>query len=281
MTKNIFVGGIAYETTKEELEQLFSTCGKVSDVKLIMDRHTGRSKGFGFVEMATEEDAQTAMTKLNGATLGRRQIFLSEARPQAERTDDAPPSAPSSAPRAPRAAGSGDNIPGTPGFVERRSGRDRRAHPPTPSSSGEDRGGFGAKRWEKRPGGFDRKKPWERKPAFGEKKEWGSKPGGFGGPKKWGDKPGFRGPKKFGDKPGFGGPRKFGDKPGFSGPKKWGDKPSFGGPKKWGDKPGFRGPKKFGDKPSFGGPKKFGDKPGGFKKKWTKKPFKPGGFKRD
>jgi len=162
MTKNLFIGGIPYETTSDELERLFSSCGQVSGVKLIMDRHTGRSKGFGFVEMATEEEAQAAMTKLNGSTLGERQIFISEARPQGEHPGGSTPK---------------------PGFVERRSGvKDRRSQP---SGSGEKREVGGEKKWGDKPGGFG-----------GEKKRWGAKPGGFGGKKKWGDKPGGSGGKK-------------------------------------------------------------------------------------
>jgi RNA recognition motif-containing protein len=244
MTTNLFVGGLSYETTQDELEKLFATCGKVTHVKLIMDRETSRSKGFGFVEMATEAEAAAALKKLGGATLGGKQIFVNEARPKEERPD--------AFPAKPAAA--------RPGFVERRSGKDRRQA-----------GGFGApKKWEA--------KPAERRESFGGEKKWGDKPGGFG-PKKWGDKPGGFAPKKWGDKPGGFGPKKFGDKPGGFAPKKWGDKPGGFGPKKFGDKPGGFGPKKFGGKPGGFGPKKFGGKPGGFGKRGGK----PGGFggKRD
>ncbi|MFI5346772.1 MAG: RNA recognition motif domain-containing protein [Elusimicrobiota bacterium] len=240
MTTNLFVGGLSYETTQEELEKMFASCGKVAHVKLIMDRETSRSKGFGFVEMATEAEAAAALKKLGGAMLNGKKIFVNEARPKEERPDAAP-SKPAF-------------VPG-PGFVERRSGKDRRQA-----------GGFGA------PKAFG-EKPAERRVSFGEKPRWADKP-------KWGDKPGGFAPRKFGDKPGGFGPKKFGDKP------KWGDKPGGFGPKKfgdkpkWGDKPGGFGPKKFGDKPAGFGPKKFGDKPRGF---GPKKFGKPGGFrgKRD
>jgi RNA recognition motif-containing protein len=249
MTTNLFVGGLPYEITQEELEKLFASCGKVTHVKLIMDRETGRSKGFGFVEMATEQEAATALRKLPGTDMGGRKIFVTEARPKEERPDAAP-SKPAF-------------VPG-PGFVERRSGKDRRQA-----------GGFGApKAWEKpaeRRESFGDKPRWGDKPKFGDKPKWGDKPGGFGPKKfgdkpKWGDKPGGFGPKKFGDKP------KWGDKPGGFGPKKFGDKP------KWGDKPGGSGPKKFGDKPGGFGPKKFGDKPRGFGPKKFGKPG--GGFRK-
>ncbi|HBL16145.1 MAG: hypothetical protein A2X36_04230 [Elusimicrobia bacterium GWA2_69_24] len=85
MTNKLFVGGLPYETTQDELTKLFSGCGKVNSVKIIMDRETGRSKGFGFVEMATEAEAQAALMKLNGTSLGPRQIFINEARPQERR----------------------------------------------------------------------------------------------------------------------------------------------------------------------------------------------------
>ena len=217
MATNLFVGGLPYETTREELLKLFSACGKVSDVKLIMDRETGRSKGFAFVDMGTDAEAQAAIKTLNGTTIGARQIFINEARPQEKRPDD---------------------LSAKPGFVERRSGKDRRkaagfSAPSAGAGSGERRESFG----EKKP--WADKKPWGDKPS-GDRKPWAAK-------KPWGDKP--SGEKKpWGSKPG-------GDK------KPWGDKPR-------GDKPGGFGAKKWG-KP--GGKPSFGGKPGGFAKRGARR----------
>ena len=85
MGKRLFVGSLPFETTDAELQQLFSACGRVESAKVISDRETGRSKGFGFVEMATDLEAQAAVQKMNGATVGSRQIVVNEARPKEDR----------------------------------------------------------------------------------------------------------------------------------------------------------------------------------------------------
>jgi RNA recognition motif-containing protein len=82
MTENLFVGGLPYETTQEELMELFLPWGTVRSVKLIMDGVTGRNQGFGFVEMSTEAEARAAIAKLNGTILGERQLFVGEPRSQ-------------------------------------------------------------------------------------------------------------------------------------------------------------------------------------------------------
>ena len=124
MAVNLFVGGIPYEMTQAALTELFSACGSVTSVKLIMDRDTGRSKGFGFVEMSSEAEAQAAIVKFNGADIEGRKVFVSVARPQEKRP------AGSVGPAGPAGA-TGPVGPGTPGFVERRSGlRDRRRRQP-------------------------------------------------------------------------------------------------------------------------------------------------------
>ena len=87
MTKKLYVGNMNYDTTEETLHTLFAGVGGVESVNIISDRWSGRSKGFGFVEMATEEDAQTAISQLNGTTLDDRQIKVAEARPQRSRSD--------------------------------------------------------------------------------------------------------------------------------------------------------------------------------------------------
>ena len=88
MSKKLFVGGLPYETTDGELEKLFSPVGQVESATVITDRNTGRSRGFGFVEMAADEDAAKAIEKLNGNEVGGRNIIVSEAKPREERPED-------------------------------------------------------------------------------------------------------------------------------------------------------------------------------------------------
>ena len=85
MTNKLFVGSLDYSVTDSQLEELFSTVGKVLSAKVIVDRATGQGKGFGFVEMSTEEEAKTAMNKLNGSQLNGRSIAVKEAKPQVDR----------------------------------------------------------------------------------------------------------------------------------------------------------------------------------------------------
>lgn len=85
MAKRLFIGSLPYDATNSQLEELFSQAGKVESVNVITDRYTGQGKGFGFVEMATEEEAQKAIKTLNGASLGGRTIVVNEARPQEDR----------------------------------------------------------------------------------------------------------------------------------------------------------------------------------------------------
>ena len=81
----IFVGNLSFATTEEELSQLFAPYGVVERVQIIQDRETGRSRGFGFVEMPDTTEAQAAITGLQGATLGGRTLTVNEARPREER----------------------------------------------------------------------------------------------------------------------------------------------------------------------------------------------------
>ena len=83
MSKNIFVGSLAWATTSEGLEQAFSQFGVVTSAKVISDRETGRSRGFGFVEMDSGGDE--AIEALNGSELDGRQIVVNEARPREDR----------------------------------------------------------------------------------------------------------------------------------------------------------------------------------------------------
>ena len=84
--KNIFVGNLSFNTNEEELRQLFEPHGQVDRVSIMTDRDTGRSRGFGFVEMASNEDGEKAITALNGSQVGGRTINVNEARPKTERS---------------------------------------------------------------------------------------------------------------------------------------------------------------------------------------------------
>lgn len=86
MTKKLYVGNLAYSTTQEQIRELFTQAGEIAEVTLITDRDTGRPKGFGFVEMATEEGAQEAIKRFNGYSLDNRALNVSEARPREERS---------------------------------------------------------------------------------------------------------------------------------------------------------------------------------------------------
>ncbi len=85
MVKRLYVGNLSYSTTESALRDLFTPSGEVTSVSIVTDRDSGRSKGFGFVEMSTEEGAQKAMADLNGRTLDGRQITVAEARPMQSR----------------------------------------------------------------------------------------------------------------------------------------------------------------------------------------------------
>jgi len=90
MAKKLFVGGLPYETSSGDLEKLFAEVGKVESATIITDRNTGRSRGFGFVEMSADEEAAKAVEKLNGAEVGDRKIIVAEARPREERPERPP-----------------------------------------------------------------------------------------------------------------------------------------------------------------------------------------------
>lgn len=83
----LFVGGLAWATTDDALRAFFAAAGTVVSATIITDKFSGRSKGFGFVEMSTPEEAQKAISELNGQQLDGRAITVSEARPQAPRED--------------------------------------------------------------------------------------------------------------------------------------------------------------------------------------------------
>ncbi|MFA5270575.1 MAG: RNA-binding protein [Patescibacteria group bacterium] len=83
--KKLFVGGLNYATTDDNLREFFAGVGTVESATVIIDRMSGRSKGFGFVEMATEEEAQKAIDELNGKELDGRTISVNIARPKVDR----------------------------------------------------------------------------------------------------------------------------------------------------------------------------------------------------
>lgn len=85
MESKLYVGNLSYSTTEDDLRTLFSQAGAVASVALIKDRDSGRSKGFAFVEMANQTEAQKAISMFNGQTLGDRELRVSLARPQEER----------------------------------------------------------------------------------------------------------------------------------------------------------------------------------------------------
>lgn len=85
MGKKIYVGNLSYGVTSEQLSEVFSQFGTVDSSNVITDRDSGRSKGFGFVEMSTDSEAQAAIEKLNGSDLSGRAMNVSEAKPMAPR----------------------------------------------------------------------------------------------------------------------------------------------------------------------------------------------------
>jgi RNA recognition motif-containing protein len=86
MSSKIYVGGLPYATTDAQLQEIFSAHGTVESARVITDKFTGRSRGFGFVEMASQEEAQRAIQALNGTDLDGRNLTVNEARPQEKRS---------------------------------------------------------------------------------------------------------------------------------------------------------------------------------------------------
>ncbi len=86
MGKKIYVGNLAYGVSSSDLQQMFEPHGTVQSAQVIMDRDSGRSKGFGFVEMDNEQEAQTAIAALNGKEIDGRTLTVNEARPREERS---------------------------------------------------------------------------------------------------------------------------------------------------------------------------------------------------
>lgn len=85
MAKRLYVGGLSYNTTEEGLKDAFSSAGAVESASIVMDKLSGRSRGFGFVEMGSEEEAQKAIEMFHGKELDGRNLTVNEARPMEER----------------------------------------------------------------------------------------------------------------------------------------------------------------------------------------------------
>jgi len=85
MGRKLYVGNLPYEIGEAELQELFVRAGAVESVNIMRDQATGRARGFGFVEMSTDEEAQNAITTLNGTQVGGRNLTVNEARPKAAR----------------------------------------------------------------------------------------------------------------------------------------------------------------------------------------------------
>ena len=112
MGTKLYVGNLPFNTTENELQELFSQAGAVQEVTLMQDRFTGKSRGFAFVTMGTEEDAQNAISKLNGQAMEGRPLTVNEARPREQRAP----------------GGGGRGYGGGGGYGGRREGGQRRGH---------------------------------------------------------------------------------------------------------------------------------------------------------
>ncbi len=87
MGRKLYVGNLPYSVTQQTLEETFGQCGTVDSVNVITDRDTGQSKGFGFIEMSNDSEAQKAIQELNGTSIDGREIKVNEAKPKAPRKD--------------------------------------------------------------------------------------------------------------------------------------------------------------------------------------------------
>lgn len=86
MAKKLYVGNLPYSVSEDQLRTLFTQVGEITSVTMITDKYTGESKGFGFVEMSTEDEAKEAIKRFNGYTLDNRNLTVNEARPREERS---------------------------------------------------------------------------------------------------------------------------------------------------------------------------------------------------
>src|SRR5256886_9979931 len=113
MGTKLYVGNLSFNTTENELQELFSQAGAVQEVTLMQDKFTGKSRGFAFVTMGSEQDAQNAIAKLNGQTVEGRALTVNEARPREAR---------------PPGGGGGRGYGGGGGYGGRREGGQRRSY---------------------------------------------------------------------------------------------------------------------------------------------------------
>jgi cold-inducible RNA-binding protein len=113
MGSKLYVGNLPFNTTENELQELFSQAGAVQEVTLMQDRFTGKSRGFAFITMGSEEDAQNAISKLNGHSIEGRPLTVNEARPREQRAPG---------------GGGGRGYGGGGGYGGRREGGQRRGH---------------------------------------------------------------------------------------------------------------------------------------------------------
>lgn len=86
MSMKLYIGNLSFQTSSEDLQQLFSQAGSVESANIIEDRDTGRSRGFGFVEMSTEEEGQAAIEQFNGKDVNGRTLKVNEAKPRENRS---------------------------------------------------------------------------------------------------------------------------------------------------------------------------------------------------
>ena len=86
MSMKLYVGNLSFETSSQDLEKVFGEVGTVESTNLIEDRETGRSRGFAFIEMSSEEEGQNAITKLNGKEISGRELIVNEAKPRENRS---------------------------------------------------------------------------------------------------------------------------------------------------------------------------------------------------
>ena len=87
MAKKLYVGNLSYDSTEAQIRELFAQVGEITEFNMIMDRDTGRPKGFAFIQMATEASTQDAIKRFNGHTLANRALTVNEARPREERSN--------------------------------------------------------------------------------------------------------------------------------------------------------------------------------------------------
>src|SRR5688572_7670318 len=88
MSNKLYVGNLSFRVTSEDLQEYFGAAGSVESANVVMDRETGRSRGFGFVEMASEDDANNAIAQFNGTEFDGRNMVVNEARPREDRGND-------------------------------------------------------------------------------------------------------------------------------------------------------------------------------------------------